>query len=79
MKEKKEWTIRIMRRTSQNGMLVAAYLHVCSSTDGLVRGSIDMRGSETSNLLALLSMCSGVSVVDCSHPATRQPDGTARL
>ncbi len=62
------WTLRIMRTRYYEGELRTVYLHVLSSTQSGVVGSIEFHGPETSSLLALLQMSSGVTVIDCSSP-----------
>ena len=70
MPTEERWTIRIMRKNFLNGRLVGVYAHVYSSTDEQARGSIDIRGQTTSNLLSVFQMCSPtLTVIDCSPSA----------
>ncbi len=67
MLEENTWTIRIMRTARVSGKLTLCYAHVLSS-NGTVRGSIEFRGKETSNLLSALQMLSPtIRVIDCSQ------------
>ncbi len=58
----------------KNGKLNRCFGIVCSS-NGMVLGSIEFRGEETSNLLALLQMSREIRVIDCSQKgASKCPD-----
>ncbi len=69
-KEDDLWTIQLREVHHHAGALSRVFGIVFSST-GQACGTIEFRGSTTSNLLALLQMSPSLRVVDCSHPAKR--------
>ncbi len=68
---KDEWKIVLKRTKLHEGKLVYAYGIVYDSSK-TARGSIELRGNATSNLLEILLMSSSVPLVlvDCSKPVT---------
>ncbi len=69
------WTLRILETRLYHGNLVYCRASVSSGTPEVV-GYIELSGTETSSLLALLATCSPMlTVVDCSATATSSPRG----